>query len=287
SSPERLPSPISQPASSTNFCPFSRATLPSLNLPTRIFGPCRSHRIATVRPSLEAISLTSFARFSWSCAVPCEKLSRTTSTPARTMRSSTAGSLDAGPRVATIFVLRSMKDVLTILADSPALDDRLPFFVARLEKDLVAASRRVHRERARHRHHAGEAAAHSLQFDLQLFENLRDGKRQRGGAVQDDARQPGSPGVFRVGVDRVPDARALGVDMPGRRGDGKGPDQRQVSFKRPRILDRSGAAIAAVEHHPAIQHAVVARAHGLALFVPRLEAKNDQRPRLALQARDD
>src|SRR5678815_1784972 len=173
--PERLTSPSSQPASSTNFCPFSSWTLPSLNLPTRIFGPCRSQRIATVRPVLVAISLTSRARFSWSCAVPCEKLRRTTSTPARTMRSRTAGSLEAGPSVATILVLRSMKDVPEILADSPALDDRMSFCVARLEKDLVAGSRCTRRERARHEHHAGKAAAHSPHFDLQVFENLRDG----------------------------------------------------------------------------------------------------------------
>src|SRR4051812_6239726 len=148
------------PASSTKRWSFSRVILPSLNLPTRIFGPCRSHRMATVRPSLDAISLTSLARFSWSCAVPCEKLRRTTSTPARTMRSSTTGSLEAGPNVATIFVLRSMKDVRMILADSPALDDRPPLGVTRLEEDLVADARRMHRQRARHQHHAREAATH-------------------------------------------------------------------------------------------------------------------------------
>src|SRR3970282_2923515 len=64
--------------------------------------------MAAVRPSLRAISLTSAARFRWSSALPCEKVSRTTSTPARTMLCSTAGSEDAGPRVATILVLRSI-----------------------------------------------------------------------------------------------------------------------------------------------------------------------------------
>jgi hypothetical protein len=73
--------------------------------------------MATVRPTLEAISLTSAARLRWSAAVPCEKFRRTTSTPARIMRSSTTGSLEAGPRVATIFVLRNMKDVLRSLTD--------------------------------------------------------------------------------------------------------------------------------------------------------------------------
>src|SRR5262245_60116881 len=165
-----------------NFCPFSSVTLPSLNLPTRIFGPCRSQRIATVRPVLLAISFTSLARFSWSCAVPCEKLSRTTSTPARTMRSRTAGSLEAGPSVATIFVLRSMKDVPTILSDSPALDDGLPLGVTRLEEHLVANARRVHGKRAWHQHHAGKATADAPR-GLRQFGNRH---RERRRAVQDD-----------------------------------------------------------------------------------------------------
>ncbi len=65
--------------------------------------------IATVRPSLRAISRTRSARLMWSSALPCEKFSRTTSTPARIIFSRTAGSLDAGPSVATILVLRSIQ----------------------------------------------------------------------------------------------------------------------------------------------------------------------------------
>src|SRR5262245_46486021 len=173
--------------------------------------------MATVRPVLVAISLTIAARFRWSSAVPCEKLSRTTSTPARIMRSRTAGSLDDGPRVATIFVLRSMKDVGMILSDSPALDDRAAPGIARLEKDLVADSRRVHRERARHQHHAGEAAANAFRGSAQPGY----GQRQRCRAMQDDPGQPRGTRVVRIGVNRVPDARALGVDVPGGSGDGK------------------------------------------------------------------
>lgn len=56
----------------------------------------------TVRPTLRQVSRTSSARASWSAVVPCEKFRRTTSTPARNMRSRTAGSLEAGPSVATI-----------------------------------------------------------------------------------------------------------------------------------------------------------------------------------------
>src|SRR5712672_2957928 len=92
-----------------NLRDFSSVILPSLNLPTRIFGPCRSHVMATVRPTLRPISLNSSARFRWSSAVPCEKLRRTTSTPARNMRSRIAGSLEEGPSVATILVLRSIR----------------------------------------------------------------------------------------------------------------------------------------------------------------------------------
>jgi hypothetical protein len=42
----------------------------------------------------------------WSCALPWLKFSRTTLTPARIMASNRAGSLEAGPRVATILVAR-------------------------------------------------------------------------------------------------------------------------------------------------------------------------------------
>src|SRR3954463_15489829 len=78
----------------------------SLNLPTRIFGPCRSAMMPTARSTLRQVSRTSSARFMWSSAVPCEKFRRTTSTPARNMRSRVAASLEEGPSVATILVLR-------------------------------------------------------------------------------------------------------------------------------------------------------------------------------------
>src|SRR5687768_16682039 len=161
------------PASRMKRPPVSRVTLPSLNLPTRIFGPCRSHRMATVRPTLLAISLTIAARLRWSSAVPCEKLSRTTSTPARIMRSSTAGSLEAGPRVATIFVLRNMKDVLWSLTDPASFDDRFAARAARLESNRLAHPGRMHREGAGHRHHAGEPAANAVHlFQPEGIQNL-------------------------------------------------------------------------------------------------------------------
>src|SRR6266545_30427 len=76
----------------------------------RIFGPCRSAMIPTSLPSFCAASRTWRARSTWSEASPCEKLRRTTTTPAASMRSSTSGSLQAGPRVATILVARSKRN---------------------------------------------------------------------------------------------------------------------------------------------------------------------------------
>src|SRR5688572_28327020 len=105
------------------------------------------------------------------------------------MRSSTAGSLEDGPRVATIFVLRNMKDVLGSLTDPAAFDDGAAFGVARLESDRVADARRVHRERAGHQDHAGEATANAARLDLHLLQDSGYREGQSGGAVQDDPRQ--------------------------------------------------------------------------------------------------
>ena len=51
-------------------------------------------------------SRTKRARSTWSCALPWLKFKRTTLTPARIMASNKAGSLEAGPKVATILVAR-------------------------------------------------------------------------------------------------------------------------------------------------------------------------------------
>src|SRR5689334_11102047 len=159
-------SPISRPASRTKLCPPSSVTRPSLNLPTRIFGPCRSQRIATVRPVLVASSFTRAARFSWSAAVPCEKLSRTTSTPARIILSRIAGSEEAGPSVATIFVLRSivtsLSDVqheLPLAAAAPVLPeiDALPCAERKAPVDDRNADRRLCQRRLDVRRHVVRA----------------------------------------------------------------------------------------------------------------------------------
>ncbi len=74
----------------------------------RIFGPCRSTSTPTAWPALRASERTSSTCLRCSVALPCEKFTRTTSSPASIMRESVFGSLEAGPRVATILVRRGM-----------------------------------------------------------------------------------------------------------------------------------------------------------------------------------
>src|SRR5215831_5878796 len=64
--------------------------------------------MAISRPSFFAVARTRSARSTWSLVLPWEKLRRTTSTPAASIRARTSGSLQAGPRVATILVARGM-----------------------------------------------------------------------------------------------------------------------------------------------------------------------------------
>src|SRR5256885_12687337 len=104
--------------------PALSVIFPFASLPTRIFGPCRSAMTATSRPSDRAASRTRRARCSWSPAAPCEKLSRTTSTPAASMRFSTSCVLLAGPSVATILVARCIRSPNESLRATALLEDR-------------------------------------------------------------------------------------------------------------------------------------------------------------------
>src|SRR5438105_8953110 len=83
------------------------STTGSASSPMRSFGPWRSAISATGRPATASTSRTTRARFAWSSCAPCERLSRTASTPAATSALSLSRESDDGPRVATIFVRRS------------------------------------------------------------------------------------------------------------------------------------------------------------------------------------
>src|SRR6266849_4571310 len=75
----------------------------------------------------------------------------------------------------------------------------------------------LYRDRRGQAHHAGEAArdaAHPTGGLGRLApQHLGDGEGEGGGSVQDDIRQPGANGDGAIGVDGVPDARALRVHV--------------------------------------------------------------------------
>ena len=53
-----------------NLSPTLKKILPSLKVETRILGPCKSPKIATVFPNFFAIERTRSARPIWSSGVP-------------------------------------------------------------------------------------------------------------------------------------------------------------------------------------------------------------------------
>src|SRR6478752_2679280 len=89
-----------------NVSPTARSCLPSLNRPSRIFGPCRSTRTATERPDACAATRTLSYTFLWTSVSPWLRLSRATSIPASTRAWICSADSVAGPMVQTIFALR-------------------------------------------------------------------------------------------------------------------------------------------------------------------------------------
>src|SRR5262245_19749209 len=99
--------PFSLPQWNVTASPAFRSTTSPASGPMRSFGPGRSCSSATGRPARPAASRTHSAVSACSSWEPWLKFSRATSIPASTMRPSVSRSRDAGPIVATIFVLRS------------------------------------------------------------------------------------------------------------------------------------------------------------------------------------
>ena len=91
---------------SHKICPSTRRTSPPTTSPMRSFGPLRSAPIGISRPASREswrTSPTSRLPRSW---LQWDMFSRQPSIPAWTMASNVAGSEEAGPRVAWIFVAR-------------------------------------------------------------------------------------------------------------------------------------------------------------------------------------
>src|SRR5690349_20253311 len=84
-----------------------RTLRPPSSAPVRILGPCKSARMPMGFSRRPEVARTSAIARPCSSCVPCEKLSRATSIPARINWSMIAGVRLAGPRVQTILARRS------------------------------------------------------------------------------------------------------------------------------------------------------------------------------------
>ena len=102
----RVASPATRSAVRTTRLPASRLTTSPATGPRRSLGPGMSWRTATSRPTRSAAARIRSIVSACSSGSPCAKFSRATSIPTAIICSSTAGSREAGPIVATILVDR-------------------------------------------------------------------------------------------------------------------------------------------------------------------------------------
>ena len=102
----RCASPVTRSAVSTTLLPASRVTTSPATGPMRSLGPGMSWSTATSRPTRSAAARTRSTASACCSGAPWAKFRRATSMPTAIIRSSTAGSREAGPIVATILVDR-------------------------------------------------------------------------------------------------------------------------------------------------------------------------------------
>src|SRR5246127_3702389 len=117
-----VPAVGSSAVSSVKAWPSASSTRPSRKQSMRIFGPARSSSTPTQRSARCAAWRAAARRRLRSSTVPCEALSRTTSSPTRIISVSTPRSSVAGPSVATILVRLSMAPPLSPGARGPLLE---------------------------------------------------------------------------------------------------------------------------------------------------------------------
>src|SRR5882724_443523 len=111
----RVESPNTRAVVMTKRWPVRSSTgPPPASGPVRIFGPCRSARIAIGFWCLIDAARSVEMFFACSSCVPCEKLSRATSIPASSKRSIIRGERLAGPMVQTIFEWRKFMLLMSV-----------------------------------------------------------------------------------------------------------------------------------------------------------------------------
>ncbi len=148
------------------------------------------------------------------------------------------------------------------------------------------------RDGRRHQHHGAKATAEPVDPRRITVESAAyDGgnrQRQRCGAVQDDVRQAGCERYLAVGVNRVPDPRALGVDVgsPGRNRD---LDARDFTFRGERrpLGRRFHAAWLSLDGNAAADPELIGPADRRAVGIESLEHGGLRRTRTdGLERRD-
>src|SRR5665213_64636 len=178
-----------------------------------------------------------------SSCVPCEKLSRTTLTPAKKSDRSIAGSRDAGPTVATIFVrfgggcigARRSPALLAVLRldeSSDGITSSRKRFAQRMERGSRAGKNRSHARRgpsdsggtyrtavaaprhARARHLVRDPRAHGAAGGPLLERNRRRRAGRNDGDRRRDPRRDGPPALTATLA--APDAHR-GPDAPATR----------------------------------------------------------------------
>ena len=118
--------------SKTAFAPVFSSTAPLIS-PSRSFGPCKSTRMATGRPTWASTVRTALAAFCkprWSVWL---MLMRKTSAPASNRARILSGVLLAGPRVARILVLRARLKVYSLRGWGPRGGQSARFSVQSME----------------------------------------------------------------------------------------------------------------------------------------------------------
>src|SRR5579885_2606242 len=247
-----LSSGCSSPTTSTSSS--FRRIRGSGSSPMRSFGPCRSAISASAFCSSDCTSRTARATSAcWSC-VPCEKFIRNASTPASTSVRSESREDDAGPMVATIFVLRGSTDItrsvaacanasaacprervparidrlrpqllldaeeLVVLRDAVGARRRAGLDLAGAERDGEVSDRRVLRLAGAVRHHGGVTGAlrepHRLDRLRERPDLVHLHEDRVGDAALDPVREPRGVRDEEVVADELHAVAELGREAP-------------------------------------------------------------------------
>jgi hypothetical protein len=117
---------------------------PSFKPRVRIFGPERSTRIASGRPTFFAASRARAMSCAFSSCVPCDMFMRTPLAPAEINFSMVSGSRELGPRVISIFAFLKIQPVCCYVSLSRSLQSSCNGLIDNLARAWSKASQTFH-----------------------------------------------------------------------------------------------------------------------------------------------